>query len=433
MLATARARRPLRPDRTVLEDQLGKGEEDSAAAEHVRKNGVLDVACGHNGRAQIAIAGKPLPVAVTRTTSGETIIGADSNNYQRWTFVRLRPNCSRDPSFGHNGTASLSPPGTLTTRLNSLTDILVRPNKKLYAVGSSPSGWVIIRLLQNGRPDPAFGHGGHSAIPGPSDSVAESVVVARSGEAYVLGYNRFGGGEDKASLRAFRPDGRIDLRFGKGESVVTGYRAVDGAETLALQPNGHLLVMTWVAKFGCGRYYFRSYRQSGQLVPGFHQHVTYSASGHDGFYPSGMALGTSGYIYVGGQILRQACGTNTVHGQYGALRAYTPQGTPLRIFGRSGQVTFPIPTWGSGGAAPPFVVQSRVGLPIQEGSGFKINQVALHLFTAQGAVDDTFGKRGVASVSLAGSPVISSSGSAGKSIVIASPWAKGLAVERLHG
>ena len=103
---------------------------------------------------------------------------------RRFAVARLQPGGHLDENFGYGGVAVVGPPGA------QLEAMALQPEGELVLAGSVPAGprraVLVMRLLADGSPDPAFGRGG----------VVDSTAVQLAGRARAV---------------ALRPDGRIVL------------------------------------------------------------------------------------------------------------------------------------------------------------------------------------------------------------------------------
>ncbi len=223
---------------------------------------------------------------------------------ERLAVARLQPGGNVDPNFGSNGVAVVGPPGA------QLEAMALQPEGELVLAGSVPNpeqsrrAVLVMRLLADGSPDPAFGTGGavdSAAVDlagrardvlvlpdgrialaasvergraargtflaarltaagafDPSfdgDGVARIVTTSRRirgggaaaialdrrGRLLLAGSVRGGGGRDDATVARLTPDGRVDRRFG-----------ASGVERLA-DPHGRSLRIAAMRRDGRGR------------------------------------------------------------------------------------------------------------------------------------------------------------------------------------
>ncbi len=150
--------------------------------------GALDRSFGHRGSLTIgfagATAGGARAVALFRDgrilVAGTVTVGG----VRRFAVARLQPGGHLDENFGNGGVAVVGPPGA------QLEAMALQPEGELVLAGSVPAGprraVLVMRLLADGSPDPAFGRAG----------VVDSTAVKLAGRARAV---------------ALRPDGRIVL------------------------------------------------------------------------------------------------------------------------------------------------------------------------------------------------------------------------------
>jgi uncharacterized delta-60 repeat protein len=160
-----------------------------------------------------------------------------------------------DPTFGRDGVV-VTPDRNVAG--NGSIFSLTLSGEKLMAVGGSPSGPVLLRYRGNGELDPSL-RGDRKEEQNPSypggvvtpeleagEGEASDVMVQRNGDILVVGLDHVGVGQGAFAsvvVARFHATGRIDPSFGKRGSVKTHLGDnYGGADALALQPNGKILV-----------------------------------------------------------------------------------------------------------------------------------------------------------------------------------------------
>ena len=162
--------------------------------------------------------------------AGRIVLGGSSHEYYGTRYgvvVRLLPDGTPDPAFGTNGIAVLAP-ATLT----AADAVAVAPGGRVVAVGPSSGGAAVVALGDDGRLDPAFGVRGRVAVPMPS---AYAVAADPLGRVVVAG----GGGPAGLALARYGPGGAPDSSFGRAGLVEADLVAGrEQARALALEPDG---------------------------------------------------------------------------------------------------------------------------------------------------------------------------------------------------
>jgi uncharacterized delta-60 repeat protein len=150
-----------------------------------------------------------------------------------------------DPTFGTGGVVTL--PIAVHSYANALA---IQPDGKIvlagYAYTSGDGGdMAVVRLDAAGALDPGFGTGGLVTLPAGVQSIANAVVLQPDG-AIVVGGGSFVAADvfdyDFRLARLLPGDGQPDPAFGTGGVVVTPAAGTTGAVSLALQPDGAIVV-----------------------------------------------------------------------------------------------------------------------------------------------------------------------------------------------
>ena len=102
----------------------------------------------------------------------------------------------------------------------------------------------MIRLLPDGRPDPAFSGDGVALVDHGYGNDSAEAVVLRGGKVIVAGDGRRASGSSRFGIARLRGDGRLDRSFGRrGHRLVSfGARRLAGAYGLAAAPRGRFAV-----------------------------------------------------------------------------------------------------------------------------------------------------------------------------------------------
>jgi uncharacterized delta-60 repeat protein len=205
-------------------------------------NGGLDASFGSDGIVSVAVGWAAMANAVAIGADGRIALGGtvrlDANDPQsvRATVVRLRADGSLDPSFGLRGASMV--PGTAAA-----WGLVAMPDGGFalagqYGVDTWDRSYLVARLRPNGTRDPSFGI--HGMIIEHIGTVGIAFALARrpDGDLVVTG-NAFDRGSTISTL-VVRPDGRRETSFG-----VNGLAEVPtaaGVNALALQGDGRIVL-----------------------------------------------------------------------------------------------------------------------------------------------------------------------------------------------
>jgi len=163
-----------------------------------------------------------------------------------------------DPTFG-NGTDDGTPAGVVGTWLGKgddvANDIVSQPDGKVVVVGNHATGSgtniFIARYNADGSLDQSFGTGANGTPKGfadislgEADDFATTVALQPDGHIVVGGYQMVGNNIDMVALRV-KPDGTPDESFGKAKNGILTVALSDGNEdvrSIAVTPDGKIVL-----------------------------------------------------------------------------------------------------------------------------------------------------------------------------------------------
>jgi len=304
-----------------------------------------------------------------------------------------------DPAFGTNGRVSFSP-----FVESGASSIAVQPDGKLVLAGtaddqapppppppapdallSSNPDFLTVRLMPDGSVDQSFGSGGavRTTIASGAEpwEGARTVAVGPDGSLVVAGFAAGGGGTDLAIVR-YTPAGARDPTFA-GDGVQTlDFGHTDGANGVAVQPDGKVVVV------GTGPTGFTVIRlqANGQLDAGFANNgVATTNVGNPSLEDEATAvLLRAGKIVVAGT----ADVTNPSASSFALVR-YLSNGQLDQTFGTDGKVV----ARGEYGDRV-FALAGAPGDKIVVAGDDGTGQFRVDRFLAGGRLDDTFGGTG---------------------------------------
>jgi uncharacterized delta-60 repeat protein len=244
-----------------------------------------------------------------------------------------------DPDFGDGGVVVTNVfPGSSTAAA-----IAVQPDGRIVVAGDGYHGTshddvLVLRYHSDGSLDASFGDGGIVRTPGGHFEKTRALALQGDGKLLVVGSSNIG----EFRVARYESDGSPDLAFGVDGVVSTGIGPSpgdlqDGAEAVALQPDGKIVVAgsTYVGNFR--DFAIVRYQTDGSLDGTFGTGgiaLLDWAGGHD--EATGVAVQPDGRIVAGGT----ACATD-VECDFAVAR-FDATGVLDPSFGSGGMVAFDV-------------------------------------------------------------------------------------------
>ena len=306
-----------------------------------------------------------------------------------------------DPTFGTGGKVVTD----FNNSVDILNDLVLQPDGKVIAVGSTRSGSsphiALVRYNQNGTLDTSFGTGGKVITQISTSDVADAVAVQPDGKIVIGGSTNLPSSVDSSfALARYNPNGTLDATFGNGGVVLTNIGDnLDGITALAIRLDGKIVVAGF-------RAYFRPpgeernsdialarYNADGSLDLSFGINgVTISDFGPVPGYFADDA--TSLKLTADGRII--ICGDSDGGGYYDFLVArYSADGWPDTTFGVNGSMKTDLGNGYQDGSSDAAIqpdgkiVSVGAALP----NSFDLD-FAMVRYLANGSLDPTFGNAG---------------------------------------
>ena len=380
----------------------------ATAAAASPSGGRLDPQFGGDGLVvQRLTKGHDLAQGLVTLPDASLIVAAESGGFLKpflgpdALLLRLRPNGTRDRTFGRDGALRVSVGRgedhvSGVTRLASGLLVAGGAARNLNADAYNDDGALYaFRAHTSGRLDPTFGRRGVASIRIPKWSfhtALSGIAVSPDGSVVVGGTTE----TKRLTLARFDRRGRPDRRFG-GDGVV--FHRVQYPYALTRQPDGRLLVVG-MTNLPRRDWFILRLRQDGTRDPTF--------GGGDGLVVTSFGItpdaaravtvDSRGRILVAGTTYIADVGCRTLCVQLRLVR-YLPNGRIDSAFGRAGRVE---PEIGLGHDTLAVAIQ-RDGSILVAGSSFVsavVNdpQLAVWRFDQNGRLDSTFGDRGVLEV-----------------------------------
>jgi uncharacterized delta-60 repeat protein len=215
---------------------------DTLVTVRLRADGQVDAAYGTAGAARAKLGGLPsYRFAAIAAQSGGRVVAAGSGAEQnsstgRAAIARLNPDGSLDATFGAGGVVNDAFAGGTQSAIESVD---VDPAGRIVVAGRRDDAFVVARFTPDGAPDLSFGGTGVVTVALPGFKVgAASAVRALPGGGAVAG----GQADEQFALVRLRDDGSPDPAFGAGGLTFDTPPASAAIESLTLLPDGRILI-----------------------------------------------------------------------------------------------------------------------------------------------------------------------------------------------
>ena len=294
---------------------------------------VLDSSFDGDGKLTTSFgAGDDYGRSVAIAPDGKIVVVGNSWNGRDFDVAVARYNVdgSLDASFDGDG--------KLTTAIGTTYDggfsVVVRPDGKIVVAGSlwngNNSDFAIVRYNIDGSLDATFDGDGYLTTDfDASDDSGASVALEADGKIVVAGYSRSAGGYDFAVAR-YDADGSLDTTFdGDGKLTVDVAGGNDLGTSVALEPDGKLLVAGYAYLGGKNHFAVVRCNADGSLDTSFDGDGKLTTG-----FGASSGLGQSMAIQSDGKIVVAGWSNNDV-----ALVRYNINGTLDASFDGDGKLT----------------------------------------------------------------------------------------------
>jgi uncharacterized delta-60 repeat protein len=233
-------------------------------------------------------------------------------------------------SFSQPGTldSTFNKDGKVFTSIGSYKDganaVAIQKNGKIVTAGYSEdstgkSAFALVRYLTRGKVDSSFGNNGIvTTYFRDKSSIANAIAVQSDGKIIVAGYSGYSKKtkyNSVFSIARYMPDGSLDVSFGLKGKVITDIDSLDDqANSIAIQPDGKIVVCGYTTNFNYGGGYPNdiavlrynpngtpdsSFGVNGKVITDF---IGFGDPGHphDNDYGNAVAVLPNGKIIVGG-------------------------------------------------------------------------------------------------------------------------------------
>jgi uncharacterized delta-60 repeat protein len=164
---------------------------------------------------------RAVPAAIGIQPSGNIVIAGniDPTHPTGIHLFAFTADGARADTFGSDGFV-------VSTILDSVSDMAIQKNGKIVLAGNIVGDAIgLARFGRNGELDFAFGEGGLAQINSSEGARAGAIALQRNGKI-VVGGTVFEPETALFALARFRPNGKLDARFGEG-GLATGPQGND--------------------------------------------------------------------------------------------------------------------------------------------------------------------------------------------------------------
>jgi uncharacterized delta-60 repeat protein len=211
-----------------------------------KSNGALDKSFGTGGKVTTSFGTAESNVeSLALTSSGQIVaMGIDSYVGTRVALARYNTDGSLDTTFGTSGTTLLDVKVTIGGSQYDFSPSagILEPDGSILLAGSAENQVSLAHFSANGSLDTSFGTGGIITTAVGSSAGANSIALEPNGEVVVAGYSNSGSTLNFLVAR-YNTNGSLDTTFGGGLGYVTTNLGTDSVNCLVVQSNGQIVVV----------------------------------------------------------------------------------------------------------------------------------------------------------------------------------------------
>jgi len=229
------------------------------------QSGYLDLSYSEDGIFTADLGGNGFDIVYNSTlqTDGKLLLTGISNG--DFAIMRLMPDGTPDPLFGNDGLSLVDYAGN-SDRSHA---VVVQPDGRIVIAGetqiNNQGDFAILRILPDGTPDSTFGiHGWAVTDLGTQYEFPNCVALQDDGKIIAAGKKVGTPLSDMAMVR-YHPDGRVDSLFGNDGIVETNIREEDEAFSIAIQPDGQIILAGFASISASGDFAVTRYNPDGTL------------------------------------------------------------------------------------------------------------------------------------------------------------------------
>ena len=265
-------------------------------------NGSLDTSFSGDGVQTTDLAGDYANAVAIQPDGKIVVVGT---NFPGFAVARYNPNGSLDTTFSGDGLQR-----TFDAGFESAFGMGLQANGKIVAVGFRYAGtfgdydFALARYNPGGGLDTSFSADGLQTTNfGGNDRAAG---VALQGDSKIVAVGQADGdGAKNLALARYNPNGSLDMTFSGDGKQTTDFGGVDGANAVALQPNGRIVAAGFAGATGFD-FALARYTPNGSLDTSFSgdgkQTTNVGVADSDGIHggATGLALQGDGKMVLVG-------------------------------------------------------------------------------------------------------------------------------------
>jgi len=245
----------------------------------------------------------------------------------QFSVARYNPDGSLDPSFGGGD-------GLVTTGFgapSTATSVAIQPDGKIVVAGNtvagpSPNNVAVVRYLAGGALDPGFNGGVPLFTDLGADDFASEVLIGPGGEITAVGGTVTAPGASNFAFARYETDGTPDNSFDGDGLRTVNFGALDAAFAAALQPDGMVVAAGFSIAGNHSEIALARLTPSGAPDPGLHGTGQVLTAVGNGAEAESVAVQPDGRIVVAG------AADSPTGGDFAMVR-YRPDGTLDPSFG----------------------------------------------------------------------------------------------------
>jgi uncharacterized delta-60 repeat protein len=222
------------------------GKHVDVAVARFMPNGSADISFGAHGHRRYDLGGADYAFdAAVIPNGGVVVAGRTSKKHDKMFVLRLRPDGTRQPSFGDRGVKLID----FGKPLQSANAVDLTSHGRIVVGGYTSSGVgarsALARLSPVGTLDKGFGGDGMVSFDVGSGAEQINAVRAITGGSIVAAGDAENGQNPRFSILEVRSDGKLARRFGTGNDGSSTFDVVPGpdvANALTIATNGDYLL-----------------------------------------------------------------------------------------------------------------------------------------------------------------------------------------------
>ena len=205
-------------------------------------DGSLDTTFDTDGKITLDLGGDDNAYSVDVQSDGKILVAGYSSTNPTYDFALVRYNTdgTLDTTFDTDGIVTTDLGGE-----DGAYSMVIQPDGRILVGGARRIGanndFALVRYNADGTLDTTFDTDGKNTLDLGGDDITYSVDVQSDGKILVAGYSSGSGSNDFALVR-YNADGTLDTTFDTDGIVTSDFGGGDVGLSVALQPDGRILV-----------------------------------------------------------------------------------------------------------------------------------------------------------------------------------------------